>query len=243
MTDLTLEEKRRIWAEKPALRAVYEDLFARLLERCASGGPTLEIGSGAGRIDEDRAASVIKLDVQIAPWLDIVADAQALPFRSGSFRNVIMLDVLHHLSSPRSFFEEIDRVLQEHGRLVLIEPAITPASWLPYVLVHREPVDFGVDPLQENSVTSSDPDDANQAIPTVIFGRMREKFAGLFPRLHVVEQRYLGLWAYPLCGGYQPWSLVPAGAVGRLLRLEDRVPQLLARALAFRLLVVLERRG
>jgi hypothetical protein len=43
-----LAAHRALWQTKPVLRAVYEDCCGRLLEHCAPGGPTLEIGGGTG---------------------------------------------------------------------------------------------------------------------------------------------------------------------------------------------------
>jgi len=43
---------------------------------------------------------VVATDVQSAPWLDCVADAQRLPFADGCAANIVMVDVLHHLALP-----------------------------------------------------------------------------------------------------------------------------------------------
>jgi hypothetical protein len=53
---------------------------------------------------------------------------------------------------------------------------------------------------------------------------------------------WLSLFAYPLSGGLQNWSLIPAALVGRLLDLEEKVPETVRRKIAFRMMVVLERR-
>jgi len=52
---------------------------------------------------------------------------------------------------------------------------------------------------------------------------------------------WLSLWAYPLSGGFQKWSLIPAALVDSVLALERKVPQLVRRQIAFRMMVVLER--
>ena len=49
------------------------------------------------------------------------------------------------------------------------------------------------------------------------------------------------LFAYPMSGGFQKWSLMPGALVGPMLALEERVPKAVRRHLAFRMMVVLER--
>ena len=55
--------------------------------------------------------AVILTDIIPAPWLDVQADAQRLPFAAASFDNIAMFDVLDHLERPRLFFHEPERVL------------------------------------------------------------------------------------------------------------------------------------
>jgi SAM-dependent methyltransferase len=49
-------------------------------------------------------------------------DFEALPFRSGSFDRALCLNALHHAPRPGQALKEIARVLNDEGRLVLIEP-------------------------------------------------------------------------------------------------------------------------
>ena len=47
-----------------------------------------------------------------APWHDREVSAEALPFADGSVGALVLFDVLHHLPSPRRFFDEAARVLR-----------------------------------------------------------------------------------------------------------------------------------
>lgn len=54
----------------------------------------------------------------------VCAPAEALPFPSGSFDRIIMVDALHHVFNQSQTVHEIFRVLAPAGRLVIIEPDI-----------------------------------------------------------------------------------------------------------------------
>jgi SAM-dependent methyltransferase len=231
---------REIWNHKPALRVVYDDFYDRIATACRSG-LTIEIGGGIGNLKE-RLNGVVATDIQPAPWLDCVADAQRLPFATGSAANIVMVDVLHHLEFPIMFFREAARVLQASGRVLMIEPAITWGSTGIYRLFHHEPVRTSAAALVEGIPhPGRDPYASNQAIPTVLATRERDRFHRLFPELCVVRVEWFSLAAYPLSGGFKPWSLLGAGMARQLLRIERAIEPVLGRFMAFRMMLTVEK--
>jgi len=231
-------ENRFQWQRKPVLRAIYADLYRRMAAQCVPGR-TLEIGGGSGNFKE-YAADVVASDIAFAPWLDLIADAQLLPIAASSLANIVMFDVLHHIEFPRAFFTEAARVLSPGGRIVMVEPAVTVASWPFYRFVHPEPVRMGEDPLREGRPERRDAFEANQAFPTLLATRHRHRFAALFPRFELIRVEWLSLFAYPLSGGFRPWSAIPAGMVADVLRLESVLAPWLGRFMGFRMLMVIE---
>lgn len=241
MGDPRIAQHRAAWQAKPALRAVYEDTYRRIAAALVPG-PVLEIGGGSGHLKRT-LRDVVATDVVAEPGLDAVADAHALPFAPGRFANLVMVDVLHHLAAPRVFFDEACRVLRPGGRMVLVEPAVTPISRIAFALFHPEPVDMTADPLAAATPPARrDPFAANQAIPTLLFSRDRARLLAAFPDLRLVAFHRLGLVAYPASGGYRAWSLLPGALVPAVLRLEDALMPVLGPLMAFRLMAVLERR-
>ena len=238
MTD-RLHEYDIIWRRKPVLRAIYQDCYRMIVSRLRPGG-TLEIGGGVGNL-KAYSPGIVSLDIQFASWLDVVADAHRIPFSSGSFDNIVMFDVLHHLENPRWFLIEARRILRSGGRLIVCEPAITPISYLFYKLFHPEPVRIGEDPLTDHGPPKGrDPYQANQAIPTRLFVWDRSRLEQAVPGFRVGEVKLFSLLAYPLSGGFRSWSMLPVSFVNPLLRWEERLLPFLGRVAAFRLLGVIE---
>jgi SAM-dependent methyltransferase len=236
----SLSSYRDVWRRKPVLRVVYGDFYDRIAAACRPG-MTIEIGGGIGNL-KGRLADLVATDIQPAPWLDCAADAQRLPFAPGCAANIVMVDVLHHLEFPVVFFREAQRVLRPGGRVLMVEPAITWGSTLFYRLLHHEPVHTSADVLLDGSPDPRrDPYDSNQAIPTLLATRDRERFHHLFPGLRIARAEWFSLAAYPLSGGFKPWSLVGEGGARRLIRIERAVEPLLGRFMAFRMMLVVEK--
>ncbi len=234
-------EHRRRWQSKPVIRELYHQYYMRIVAACAPG-PTLELGGGAGH-SRDFIPNLISADILPAPWLDVVCDAQCMPFRNAVFSNIVLLDVLHHIPRPLAFLSDAARVLRRGGRLVILDPAITPLSWPFYRFLHQEPVDLSVDPLdEETTMSKNDPFDSNQAIASLLFGRHRRRLEKSVNQFEIVTLRRFSFFAYPLSGGFKAWSLLPVAAVRPLVRIEDKLEPLLGSLMAFRLLAVLERR-
>jgi len=226
---------REIWNAKPVLRAIYGDIYRRMMTSIAPG-LTLEVGGGSGNF-KSFAPDTVTTDIVSAPWIDVTCDAQRLPFADCTFANVVMVDVLHHIEFPVRALKEFDRVLKPGGRLVMCEPAITPVSWVFYKLLHPEPVDMSADPLQDGTISpDKDPFDSNQAIPTLLTGRDRLRLAQAVPGLALARLERFSFAAYPLSGGFRPWSLIPAFAVEPVLAAEWAMRRLFGPIAAFRLL-------
>jgi SAM-dependent methyltransferase len=235
-----LEGYRRIWDRKPVLRAIYDDFYDRIAAACRPG-LTIELGGGIGNLKR-RLPDVIVTDIQPAPWLDCVADAQRLPFAPGVAANIVMVDVLHHLEFPVVFFREAERVLRPGGRMLMIEPAITWGSTLFYRLFHQEPVRTSADIMADGSPDPRrDPYDSNQAAPTLLATRARERFHRRFPALRIMRVDWFSLAAYPLSGGFKRWSLIGEGVARRLLEIERAIEPSLGRFTAFRMMLVVEK--
>jgi SAM-dependent methyltransferase len=235
-----LEGYRDAWDRKPVLRAIYGDFYDRIAAACRPG-VTIEIGGGIGNLKE-RLADVVATDIQPAPWLDCAADAQRLPFAPGVAANIVMVDVLHHLEFPVVFFREAQRVLRPGGRVLMVEPAITWGSTLFYRLFHPEPVRTSADILTDGKPDPRrDPYASNQAIPTLLATRERERFHRLFPALRIARVDWFALAAYPLSGGFQSWSLIGEGVARRMLQIERAIERPLGRFTAFRMMLVVEK--
>ncbi len=234
-----LIEQERVWRKKPSLRAIYASYFQAVFSYCLPG-KTLEVGAGFGGL-KNCGYEVISTDVVSMPTVDVVSDAQSLPFASGSFENIVAIDVFHHLERPIRFLREARRVLGSNGRLVMLEPGITPVSHWFYRRFHSEPVVMGADVLADGPVDRRrDPFAANQAFATLLVTRFKEELQATVPRMNIRSYRWLGSLAYPLSGGFQDWCLVPQALTRPVLALESMIDSVLGRWLGFRILVILE---
>jgi len=239
---MNLEDYQNSWNKKPVLRAIYSDLYQKI-ENVALAGDTLEIGGGIGNF-KIGSSRIIRSDIQHSEGLDVVADAQTLPFDNEVFSNIVLFDVLHHLQCPLLFFAEAQRILKPGGRVIMVEPGITPVSKLLYKMGHEEPVEMGWDMNDPCKIDADkDPYDSNQAIPTILFKRDPQLFLAAVKGFKINSSDWLSLFAYPLSGGFKSWSLLPYKWVHTMLKIEEKILPFLGSLLAFRLMVVLEKDG
>ena len=228
-------------ASAPLVRRLYRDWFGLVVARLAPvPGATVELGSGIGAFKEYYPAA-LTTDVEPTPWAERVADAELLPFEDTSVANLVLIDVFHHLARPRRFLDAAARVLSPGGRVIIVDAYCSPVSYRVYRRFHQERTDMSATPFADDPASAASPMAANPARATLVFFRHGDEFERRCPQLAVVEQIRLAFLLYPLSGGYRHRPLVPAVLYRPLAALE-RLLAPLAPLLAFRCLVVLERR-
>jgi SAM-dependent methyltransferase len=224
----TTELRKQIISAKPFLRDIYNEWYSLLTRELPPGeGAVLELGSGGGYCAQF-IPGLITSEMFRCSEVRMIADAQSLPFAEHSLRAVVMTNVMHHMPDVRRFFSEASRVLRPDGKILMIEPWVTPWSSFVYKYLHHETFDPDA---SEWSYSSTGPlSGANIALPWIVFARDRGKFESAFPELFVERICPFLPFRYLISGGVGMRSLMPAftrGAWARLERmLESQMPRL-----------------
>ena len=240
-----LREHRRVWERKPVLRRIYnQEFFARILSFAREDGTSIEVGSGPGFLKR-ALPDVLSTDVVWCPWLDAVVDAHRLPFRNAGVTNIFGVDVLHHLAAPMTFLREAERILVAGGRLILIEPWVTPFSYLIYRYLHQEECDLSARPWDFTSTQMArckKAFDGNQALPYLLFGpRYSLRTLESLPGFTALMIEPFCLFAYLLSMGFKRRSLLPEFMYPVVSKIETTTLPLWRPVAALRVLLVLEK--
>lgn len=195
----TTSLRRQIVANKPFLRSIYSEWYSEIVRRVDPNGRILEIGSGAGFLDE-YIPGVITSEVFCAPGLtvNLVCDGRQLPFESSSLDAIVMTDVLHHIPNIDSFLSEAIRCIRPLGKIVMIEPWRTAWSEWVYKHLHHEPFETSSGwQIPKTGPLSG----ANGALPWILFKRDKDLFERQFPELKITEISPIMPMTYLLSGG------------------------------------------
>lgn len=241
-----VEAHRRILASKPLTRRVFVELYGACMNadrrwfEGAGDGLRVEIGAGSSFFKEV-CPGLITSDIKPAPGLDMVVDAQAMPFEAGSVRAVFGIHCFHHLPQPERFFAELVRVVRPGGGCVLVEPYYGPLAAAFFRRVFESETFDAAQPGWTTPATGP-MRGANQALSYLVFVRDRAEFERRYPELEIVERRPLTNWArYLLSGGVNFRSLAP-GWADPALRAGEWAISPLARWLALHHITVIRRR-
>jgi SAM-dependent methyltransferase len=217
----TTELRREIIASKPFLCAIYDEWYTKLADAVPQGeGHVLELGSGAGYC-ADFIPHLITSDVFRCEGVEMIVNASKLPFSPESLRAMVMTNVLHHLPDVRAFFREASRCLRPGGRILMIEPWITPWSLFIYKNFHHEPIDTET---PDWTFPSSGPlSGANGALPWILFQRDRLQFNKEFPLFGIEKVQPFLPFRYLVSGGVGMRSFMPMFTYNSWKRLEQKL--------------------
>ena len=226
----TLLEHRRVFAEKAVLKDVYGVWFDRLLEGLPRDALVLEAGAGPGLFAPHVRVKRpdlrwIALDLIEAPWNDIVADAQVLPFRDRTFDAVVGVDFVHHLSTPLEFFREVARVLKPGGELRVVEPWVSPFSFPIYRYLHQEGATLGLDPARPFSKGDAKaPFEGDAGVTRAIAMKVGEAAWRRIGYACGPALTPINGFAYLLSLGFKRPSLLPRSLAGAVIALDRFLP-------------------
>ena len=138
-------------------------------------GPILELGSGAGFLNES-IPGLITSDVFAVSGVDRVVDARSLPFEDSSLRAIVMTNVFHHIPEVEQFLSESQRTLVTGGRIVMVEPWNTKWSRYVHERWHNEPM---IPDAETWGFPMTGPlSGANAALPWIVVHRDRSENRG-----------------------------------------------------------------
>jgi ubiquinone/menaquinone biosynthesis C-methylase UbiE len=95
--------------------------YARILDVGCADGELLEIlGTNGLKVGLD--ISVVYLNIAKKKFDVILADAENMPLRQGTFEAVVCSDLLEHVLNPENVVEEIRRILTNKGKAFFVVP-------------------------------------------------------------------------------------------------------------------------
>lgn len=216
-------EHRDIILNKPYLKRLYKSWYKLMLDALpepSSENKVVELGSGGGFLKEINP-QIITSDIQPLEHVDLVINAEKLPFKDQELSGMLMLNVFHHIPNPALFLKEAERTLRIGGKIVMIEPANSLLARFIYQHFHHEPFlpDAGMTIEAGNPMSNS-----NQALPYIYFEREKDYFSKEFPKLKVARIKYHTPFLYILSGGVSRTALLPVWSY-QLVQLLERLFQ------------------
>jgi SAM-dependent methyltransferase len=132
------EALREFVAEAPYERRSILDFVMRAARELPPGARVADVGSGDAPFRElfDHA-DYTTVDWEHSPHegaegVDIVASADSIPVRDGTFDAALLTQVLEHVPEPATVMAELNRILRAGGRVYVTAPLAWELHELPY---------------------------------------------------------------------------------------------------------------
>jgi len=232
----TTELRRDIIRHNRFLLRVYEKWYRAIGAAIPSGSePVVELGAGAGFMT-DYIPGLVTTEIFKCPGIDLVMDAQRMPFAKDSLRGLVMTNVLHHIPDAHRFLAEALRCVRPGGVVAMIEPWVTGWSRWVYRNLHHEP--FMPDTPRWEFPSTGPLSGANEALPWIIFERDKARFVSEFPGWRIAQVRLHTPFQYLVSGGVSMRQLMPGWSYFAWEGLEAALSPVMSQLAMFALIVL-----
>ena len=207
------EKAIEIMRTKKCLHDVYVEKYRLLMKeavknlKLSSDSKILEIGSGGGFI-KDIFPNVITSDIKPLSNIDIIINAERLPFDDNELGAIFAVHTIHHIPDIDSFLQEATRVLKSGGGMVCIEPYWGLVARFLYKNLHPEPFDEKA--AEWNLTEPSGPmSGSNQALSYIMLKRDRALFLKKHQPFEIIRSKRFGFIRYFCTGGIWLNQILP----------------------------------
>jgi hypothetical protein len=227
-------------------------LYSKLKQECNLKYLMLELGAGAGISLKYLAGYKIQRTDLLATNAEGIqggVDAQNLPFESNKFDLIIGMDFFHHIQNPTRALNEMKRVLKINGhgtQVMMIEPYVSLISYLPYKLFHDEETSLFRNRRLREPVVGPNASDGDQTLPRLYFcSSVGKKIVqSIFePHLYQIDIQYISVLSFFITGGINRPLPTPIWLVQALCAIESRLPRIILRLAASRMIIRINRRS
>jgi SAM-dependent methyltransferase len=236
----------KVLYEKPMMR----DVFAEFYDKCIAldnkyfgtgKGKRIEIGAGVSFFKK-KYPEIISTDVKKAENLDMVVDAQNMPFENESIRGVYGINCFHHFPDPDKFFKELERVLEKGCGCVLIDPYYGTIARRFYKKIFDQET-FDMTQKEWSNSALGFMNGANQALSYIVFIRDRKEFEKRYPGLEIVYQKPLNNYMRYLLSGGLNFRQVLASFFSPVIRFFEFIFMPVNRIFALHHIIVIRRKN
>lgn len=122
------------------LRSYFSFLYEIVNQELETFDLILEVGAGAAISEIFLKQRMVRTDILPFNEFNVLGDCamERLPFKDSSFDAVLAFDSIHHSEQPSKAVLELLRVIRKGGKIILVEPFVSPMSYLPYKIFHYE---------------------------------------------------------------------------------------------------------
>ena len=239
---LELFRQRENILNNSGLRSYFSFLYGIVNQLIETFDSILEVGAGAAISNIFVSRNIVRTDILPFNEFNVSGDCamERLPFKDSSFDAVLAFDSIHHSEQPSKAIIELLRVIRKGGKIILVEPFVSPLSYLPYKIFHYEDTswNFKEQGSIELSLRNLNPETGDQGVSRFIINQLSNWRSTNFPKL-TVSTTYLSPFSFFATGGVSRPLKTPEIFVKVLIKLENLIPNFIMKFLASRVILTI----
>lgn len=224
------------------LRSYFSFLYEIVNQELETFDSILEVGAGAAISNIFVSRNIVRTDILPFNEFNVLGNCamERLPFKDSSFDAVLAFDSIHHSEQPSKAIIELLRVIRKGGKIILVEPFVSPLSYLPYKIFHHEDTswDFKEQGSIELSLRNLNPETGDQGVSRFIINQLSNWRTTNFSKL-TVSTTYLSPLSFFATGGVSRPLNTPKIIVNSLIQVEKLIPNFIMRFLASRVILTI----